>query len=82
MLAAHFGAESELFDLLKALRRHLAEERGVPAYVVFSDATLLDMAKRHPTSDAEMLGVSGVGPRKLAQYGEAFLKVLREERRR
>jgi ATP-dependent DNA helicase RecQ len=54
----------------------------VPAYVVFSDATLLDMAKRHPTSDAEMLGVSGVGPRKLAQYGEAFLKVLREERRR
>ncbi|MBK6513185.1 MAG: ATP-dependent DNA helicase RecQ [Polyangiaceae bacterium] len=75
-------AESELFDLLKALRRHLAEERGVPAYVVFSDATLLDMAKRHPTSDAELLGVSGVGPRKLAQYGEAFLRVLREERKR
>ncbi|NUP07376.1 MAG: ATP-dependent DNA helicase RecQ [Polyangiaceae bacterium] len=75
------GREEELLVLLKSLRRHLAEAKGVPAYVVFSDATLADMVKRHPTTEAEMLDVSGVGPRKLEAYGDAFLRVLREEKR-
>jgi ATP-dependent DNA helicase RecQ len=70
--------ESPLFDALRDLRRRLADERGVPAYVVFSDATLLDMVARHPTTAAEMLAVSGVGPTKLERYGEAFLDVVRD----
>jgi ATP-dependent DNA helicase RecQ len=72
--------EAELVRLLKSLRRLLAEKRGVPAYVVFSDATLLDMAKKHPRTEAELLAVSGVGPKKLEAYGEAFLNVLRAEK--
>jgi ATP-dependent DNA helicase RecQ len=65
-----------LFERLRRLRRTLAEQRGVPAYVVFSDATLLDMVARHPTTEADLLAVSGVGPVKLETYGEAFLEVL------
>jgi ATP-dependent DNA helicase RecQ len=71
-----------LFELLRALRRHVAETKGVRAFLVFSDATLVDMAKRHPVSEEEFLAVSGVGPKKLAEHGGAFLKLLREERKR
>ena len=69
----------ELFDLLKALRKHHAEKKGLPAYLVFSDATLLEMATRHPKTEAELLQVAGVGPKKLSSYGPSFLKLLREE---
>jgi ATP-dependent DNA helicase RecQ len=65
-----------LLTELKALRRRLAEERGVPAFVVFSDATLYEMVTLHPQSDAELLAVSGVGPAKLQRYGEVFLELL------
>ncbi len=68
---------SPLFEELKALRRNLADAKGVPAYVVFSDATLIAMATARPRDEAEMLNVSGVGPKKLETYGEAFLEVLR-----
>jgi ATP-dependent DNA helicase RecQ len=61
---------------LKALRRKLADERGVPAYIIFSDATLVDMCRVCPKTLSEMLTVSGVGRVKLEQYGEAFLQVL------
>jgi len=67
---------SPLFESLKALRRRLADERGVPAYVVFSDATLLAMAEARPTTPAGLLAIPGVGPVKLERYGEAFLEVL------
>jgi ATP-dependent DNA helicase RecQ len=73
------GREGELFELLKALRRHIAETRGIPPYLVFTDATLLEMATKHPTTDAALLEVGGVGPKKLASHGQAFLKLLREE---
>ncbi len=66
----------ELFLRLKKLRRELADARGVPAYVIFSDATLLKMVERRPRKGAELLKVSGVGPKKLAAYGEAFLALL------
>ena len=69
--------DAPLFEELRKLRRALADERGVPAYVVFSDATLLAMAGRRPTEEAELLTVNGVGPKKLASYGEAFLEVIR-----
>lgn len=48
----------------------------MPAYVVFSDATLLAMTAERPTSEAELLSIPGVGPRKLERYGAAFLEVL------
>ncbi|HEY4185249.1 MAG TPA: ATP-dependent DNA helicase RecQ [Polyangia bacterium] len=71
--------EGELFGRLRELRRHLATERGIPAYMVFSDAVLLAMAANRPMTAEGVLGISGVGPKKLAQYGEAFLAVLRGE---
>jgi ATP-dependent DNA helicase RecQ len=68
----------DLLYELKHLRSKLAQEAGVPAYVVFSDATLLDMCRRKPRSAAEFLEVSGVGQVKLERYGKAFLEVLRQ----
>lgn len=67
---------SPVFARLRALRRELAADRGVPAYVIFNDATLLAMAGAHPTTETELLAVSGIGPKKLETYGEAFLAVL------
>jgi ATP-dependent DNA helicase RecQ len=69
---------SPLFEDLKVLRRELADAKGVPAYVVFSDATLLAMTANRPQNEAELLNVSGVGPKKLDAYGAAFLEVIRE----
>jgi ATP-dependent DNA helicase RecQ len=71
------GEEGELFARLRELRRQLATKRGIPAYMVFSDAVLLAMAERRPRNAEEVLAISGVGPKKLAQYGDAFLEVLR-----
>ena len=67
-----------LFDALRALRRDLAAEAGVPPYVIFHDATLREMAASRPASLAALGEVSGVGTRKLEAYGEAFLRVIRE----
>ena len=72
------GEDRELFKALKTLRRKLADEREVPAYVVFSDATLRAIAAARPQDESDMLNVSGVGPKKLETYGEAFLEVVRE----
>ncbi|MBI5499323.1 MAG: ATP-dependent DNA helicase RecQ [Deltaproteobacteria bacterium] len=69
--------DPELFERLRALRRRLADEKRVPAYVVFTDKTLLDMAVRRPQSREEFLAVNGVGDRKLEQYGEIFLAEMR-----
>ena len=66
-----------LYAELKALRRVIADEKNVPAYIVFSDATLVDMCKRMPSTLTEMLDVSGVGKVKLDMYGDRFLQVLR-----
>jgi ATP-dependent DNA helicase RecQ len=67
---------TERFERLRKLRKRIADERSVPAYVVFSDATLLMMAERRPLTEGEMLGISGVGPKKLEQYGAHFLAEL------
>jgi ATP-dependent DNA helicase RecQ len=72
--------DGELFQQLRALRRTLAEAEGVPAYIVFSDAVLARMAAERPTDEAGLLAISGVGPAKLARYGAAFLRVLRDRR--
>lgn len=70
------GDEREQWEALRTLRRKLAEEHGVPPYVIFPDSTLLEMLRSQPTSLSEMGRVSGVGARKLERYGEAFLEVL------
>ncbi len=70
------GEEREQWEALRALRRKLAEEHGVPPYVIFPDSTLLEMLRSQPTSLSQMAAVSGVGARKLERYGEAFLEVL------
>jgi ATP-dependent DNA helicase RecQ len=70
------GADAALFDALKAVRRTLATEKKVPAYVVFPDKTLLDMVHLKPQTRGQMAMVHGVGVAKLEQYGEAFLTVV------
>jgi len=67
------GGDTELLTRLKTLRMDFARELGKPAFVVFSDATLLDMVSRKPSTRDEMLDVSGVGPSKYDRFGEAFL---------
>ncbi|MCL2004425.1 MAG: DNA helicase RecQ [Oscillospiraceae bacterium] len=70
--------DSGLFAALKALRFRLAQEEGVPAYIVFSNASLADMARKAPRTMAEFKTVSGVGDIKAARYGQAFLAVIAE----
>jgi ATP-dependent DNA helicase RecQ len=69
---------TNLLDRLKRLRKALADARRVPAYMIFSDATLLEMAARKPSDDEELLSISGVGPKKLEAYGKTFLDAIRE----
>jgi len=65
-----------LFETLRELRKRLADERGVPPYVIFGDATLVEMSRRRPASDAELLDINGVGQVKLERHGEAFLQTI------
>lgn len=67
-----------LFTRLKHLRKVLAEENEVPPYVVFSDATLVDMASKLPTTRNTLLDVSGVGQTKLERYGDAFMQLIND----
>lgn len=71
-------ADRQLWEALRARRKQLAEEEGVPPYVIFHDATLMDMLALRPRDRYEMAAVSGVGDRKLEAYGDAFLTVLNE----
>lgn len=70
------GHERDMWEALRSLRRKLAEEHSVPPYVIFPDATLLEMLRSQPSSLSDMAEVSGVGARKLERYGQAFLEVL------
>lgn len=67
---------ADLLDALKALRKSIASKKSVPAYVIFSDATLTDMCKKCPETPDEMLEVSGVGRTKLEKFGKEFLEVI------
>ncbi|HLS18319.1 MAG TPA: HRDC domain-containing protein, partial [Paracoccaceae bacterium] len=73
-LAPH---EQEIFESLRALRTDLARARNVPAYVIFNDASLIDMAERKPMDLDALAACHGVGAKKLAEFGDAFLQVLR-----
>jgi ATP-dependent DNA helicase RecQ len=65
-----------LFEALRAKRREIARERGVPPYVIFHDSTLREMARLHPTTLADLAQISGVGEAKRENYGDAFLEML------
>ena len=69
---------ADLFDVLKELRGTLAKEAGIPAYVVFSNATLADMARKRPTTMGAFKKVSGVGEIKASWYGTAFLEQIKK----
>jgi ATP-dependent DNA helicase RecQ len=69
-----------VFEQLRALRREIARDEGVPAYMVFPDRTLIEMAEAMPSTLDEMRGVQGIGERKLSLYGEAFLDALHAAR--
>ena len=72
-------SEAMLFDKLRKLRKQIADEQGVPPYVVFSDATLQEMVTERPVNRVGMLGISGVGMKKFETYGEAFIRLILED---
>lgn len=74
---ANPGAESALFEALRQERKRLADEQRLPAYRVFADAALREMARHQPRNLAEFLQIKGVGMTKCEQYGETFLEVIR-----
>lgn len=71
--------DAPLLSALKAKRRGLAETARVPAYIIFNDKTLIEMAEQRPSSLDEMARISGVGAKKLSSYGDAFLEVITGE---
>ena len=72
------SANEELVERLRAWRTVTAKEQAVPAYVVFTDATLTAVAERKPRDSAELLDIPGIGPAKIERYGEALLELLAE----
>ena len=71
------GADGDLYQRLRALRVRIARREGLPPFLVFSDRTLQEMARLRPRSETAMLAVTGVGKRKLEQYGTEFLDEIR-----
>lgn len=67
------ACDEDLFDRLRRLRKKIADERGLPAYIIFSDVSLRQMARYYPTTDAEFARINGVGERKLADFGKVFM---------
>ena len=73
--------DSDLFDVLRDVRLRLARERGVPPYVIFHDTTLRDMVERRPKTLDDLHEIYGVGAKKAADFGDAFLDAIRTFRR-
>ena len=74
--AAHGPYDEALFDQLRELRKRIADEQGVPAYIVFGDASLIQMARDAPMDETELLTITGVGQHKLEKYGSEFLDAI------
>ncbi len=75
--AGAIDCDEALFEKLRGLRRRLATERDVPAYIIFSDATLRQMAREYPANSADLAEISGVGRKKLEEFGVAFLSEIK-----
>ena len=71
--AGEIACDEVLFDRLRKLRKQLADERNVPAYIVFSDVALRQMARDYPASEREFARITGVGEKKLREFGDVFL---------
>jgi ATP-dependent DNA helicase RecQ len=78
--AGDIACDEELFDRLRTLRRKLADERDVPAYVIFSDVSLREMARSYPTTSEEFGRIPGVGQQKRRDFAAAFIEVIKEQR--
>ncbi len=71
------ATDSPLFEILRTVRRKLADEENKPSFMIFSDATLQEMAREKPTNTTDLLDISGIGQHKLTHYGHHFLKALK-----
>jgi ATP-dependent DNA helicase RecQ len=76
------GGDDALFEALRTLRKRLADEAGMPPYIVFNDASLRDMAQRLPTTLDEFATILGVGHAKLTRYGNQFVELIRTQQGR
>ncbi|MBC8481590.1 MAG: HRDC domain-containing protein [Planctomycetes bacterium] len=72
------GVDKELFEALRKLRSKIAGKKKIPAYVVFGDAALRDMARKRPASLGIFLNVKGVGEKKCKKYGETFIAAIKD----
>jgi ATP-dependent DNA helicase RecQ len=70
--------DQDLFEILRILRKKIADEENMPPYIVFSDVTLKDMASKYPKNSVEFLSINGVGEVKLKRYGAVFLEKITE----
>jgi ATP-dependent DNA helicase RecQ len=75
--AGAIECDEVLFERLRVLRRKLADERGVPAYIIFSDVSLREMARKYPMNSTEFRRIAGVGEQKLKDFGEVFLSEIK-----
>jgi ATP-dependent DNA helicase RecQ len=78
--SGEIACDEVLFDRLRRLRKRLADKRGVPAYIVFSDVSLRQMAQYFPSNEEEFARISGVGERKLKEFGEVFIAEIAAHR--
>ncbi|MBN8710331.1 MAG: ATP-dependent DNA helicase RecQ [Verrucomicrobia bacterium 61-8] len=76
--SGEISCDELLFNRLRSVRKKLADEHHVPAYIIFGDATLREMARKYPTTEREMALIPGVGEKKLAEYGEIFCDAISE----
>ncbi|WP_269524006.1 DNA helicase RecQ [Coraliomargarita parva] len=76
--ATGIECDEGLFEVLRGMRKELADGRGVPPYVIFGDVALRQMARRYPRTDSEFLAIPGVGQQKLRQFGGQFIQVIEE----
>jgi ATP-dependent DNA helicase RecQ len=79
-VAATADGDDELFQALRTLRKRLADEAGMPPYIIFNDASLRAMAQRQPTTLEEFAAIAGVGQAKLTRYGKEFVELIRTRR--
>lgn len=72
----HDESDKQLWEQLRQTRKQLADEQGVPPYIIFNDATLMEMLERKPQNHHQLAAINGIGEHKLAHYGDDFLRVL------
>jgi ATP-dependent DNA helicase RecQ len=73
-----FQTDEDCFEELRTLRKKIADKKGVPAFIIFGDASLHDMSYNKPQTMTEFENITGVGEKKLKEYGEIFMKAIKE----